>query len=175
AQRASSLVTGWHVDSIEDVNFLAPVKLYRGEPRTLTIEAVGHSAADSVLATCRLIGHRMLPNQPEPQATTHFTARVRLTKTALQPVTGEKIREPRGSIIERSDIYPLYFHGPAYQVIQKAWWDGERVIGLFNDSLPPNHQPCELALKVAPRLIELCFQTAGLWEMGLQGRLGLPL
>ena len=49
------------------------------------------------------------------------------------------------------------------------------MIGLFNDSLPLNHQPSELALKVAPRLIELCFQTAGLWEMGLQGRLGLPL
>jgi len=27
---------------------------------------------------------------------------------------------------------------------------------------------------VAPRLIELCFQTAGLWEMGTQGRMGLP-
>ena len=28
---------------------------------------------------------------------------------------------------------------------------------------------------MAPRLIELCFQTAGLWEMGVQGRMGLPL
>jgi Polyketide synthase dehydratase N-terminal domain len=28
---------------------------------------------------------------------------------------------------------------------------------------------------VAPRLIELCFQAAGLWEMGVQGRMGLPL
>jgi len=28
---------------------------------------------------------------------------------------------------------------------------------------------------MAPRLIELCFQTAGLWEMGIQGRMGLPL
>jgi hypothetical protein len=27
---------------------------------------------------------------------------------------------------------------------------------------------------MAPRLIELCFQTAGLWEMGVQGRMGLP-
>jgi hypothetical protein len=30
-------------------------------------------------------------------------------------------------------------------------------------------------LRSAPRLIELCFQTAGLWEMGVHGRLGLPL
>jgi polyketide synthase-like dehydratase family protein len=27
---------------------------------------------------------------------------------------------------------------------------------------------------MAPRLIELCFQTAGLWEMGVQGSMGLP-
>ena len=28
---------------------------------------------------------------------------------------------------------------------------------------------------MTPRLIELCFQTAGLWEMGTQARMGLPL
>jgi len=27
---------------------------------------------------------------------------------------------------------------------------------------------------MAPRLIELCFQTAGIWEMGTRGRMGLP-
>src|SRR5208283_5247039 len=27
---------------------------------------------------------------------------------------------------------------------------------------------------MAPRLIELCFQTAGVWELGVQGRMGLP-
>ena len=40
---------------------------------------------------------------------------------------------------------------------------------------PPNHQPSELPLAMAPRLIEFCFQTAGLWELGVQGRMGLPL
>ena len=28
---------------------------------------------------------------------------------------------------------------------------------------------------VAPRLIEICFQTSGVWEMGIEGRMGLPL
>ena len=41
--------------------------------------------------------------------------------------------------------------------------------------LPDNHHPSELPTLMAPRLIELCFQTAGLWEMGVQGRMGLPL
>jgi hypothetical protein len=37
-----------------------------------------------------------------------------------------------------------------------------------------NHSPSELPTLMAPRLIELCFQTAGIWEMGVQGRMGLP-
>jgi polyketide synthase-like dehydratase family protein len=41
--------------------------------------------------------------------------------------------------------------------------------------LPDNHHPSELPTLMAPRLIELCFQTAGVWEMGVQGRMGLPL
>ncbi len=37
-----------------------------------------------------------------------------------------------------------------------------------------NHYPPELATIMAPRLIELCFQTAGLWELGRTSRMGLP-
>ena len=83
--------------------------------------------------------------------------------------------QPEGHIIEAADIYRLYFHGPAYQVVERAWWDGHRMVGLMARGLPANHLPSELPTLMAPRLIELCFQTAGLWEMGAQGRMGLPL
>ncbi len=82
---------------------------------------------------------------------------------------------PVGHIIESADIYRLYFHGPAYQVVERAWWDGHRIVGLMAKGLLANHLPSELPTLMAPRLIELCFQTAGLWEMGTQGRMGLPL
>ena len=82
---------------------------------------------------------------------------------------------PDGHIIEAADIYRIYFHGPAYQVVERAWWDGDRMVGLMAKGLPGNHHPSELPTLMAPRLIELCFQTAGLWEMGAQGRMGLPL
>ena len=42
--------------------------------------------AKAVVADCRLIGRRTLPNQTEPQVTTHFTARVRLTKQPPEAV-----------------------------------------------------------------------------------------
>jgi hypothetical protein len=68
----------------------------------------------------------------------------------------------------------VYFHGPAYQVLERAWWDGIRMVGLMSHGLPENHLPADQATWMAPRLVELCFQTAGLWEMAAQGRMGLP-
>ena len=174
AEAARSLLPGWHVEAIEDVNFLAPFKFYRKQPRTVTVEAVIRPQGDNLIADCRLTGHRSLPNQAEPQVTTHFTARVRLAKQTPKAVIVPALGTPAGNIIEAADIYRLYFHGPAYQVLERAWWDGNRIIGLMAKGLPANHLPSELPTLMAPRLIELCFQTAGLWEMGAQGRMGLP-
>jgi hypothetical protein len=40
--------------------------------------------------------------------------------------------------------------------------------------LPPNMDPAATPELVAPRLIELCFQTAGIWEAKTKGVLALP-
>jgi len=174
AEAALCLLPGWHVEMIENVNFLAPFKFYRSEPRALTVETAIQPHGDSLIADCRLLGRRPLPNQTEPQVTTHFTARVRLTKCAPALVAVPLIGKPEGRIIEAADIYSLYFHGPAYQVLQRAWWDGMRIVGLLAKGLGDNHHPSGLPTLMAPRLIELCFQTAGVWEMGVEGRMGLP-
>jgi acyl transferase domain-containing protein/acyl carrier protein/NAD(P)-dependent dehydrogenase (short-subunit alcohol dehydrogenase family) len=174
AEAALCILPGWHVEAIEDVNFLAPFKFYRNEPRTLTIEAAFHPQGEALLADCRLTGHRQLPNQTEPQVTTHFTAHVRLTQQRPAAVTAPALDKPEGAVIQAPEIYRAYFHGPAYQVLDKAWWDGDCIFGEMAEGLPNNHHPYELPTLMAPRLIELCFQTAGLWEMGVQGRMGLP-
>jgi acyl transferase domain-containing protein/acyl carrier protein/NAD(P)-dependent dehydrogenase (short-subunit alcohol dehydrogenase family) len=175
AEAALCLLPGWRVDAVEDVNFLAPFKFYRSEPRQLTIEAVIHPQGKCLVADCRLIGQRQLPNQTEPQVTTHFTGRVRLTKEAPPGVVVAAPAWPVGSVAEAADIYRIYFHGPAYQVLKQAWSDGNRMVGQLSENLPNNHEPSERPALMAPRLIELCFQTAGIWEMGAEGRMGLPL
>ena len=174
AEAALALLPGWQIESLEEVNFLAPFKFYHNEPRTLTVEAVIHPQAGKATAECRLIGRRSLPNQTELQVTTHFTARVHLTRELAKAASLPILSAPNGNIIEAADIYALYFHGPAYQVIERAWWDGKQVLGLMSDNLPDNHHPSALPLLASPRLIELCFQTAGVWEMGMEGRMGLP-
>jgi acyl transferase domain-containing protein/NAD(P)-dependent dehydrogenase (short-subunit alcohol dehydrogenase family) len=174
AEAALCVHPGWYVEGVEEVNFLAPFKFYRDEPRTLTVQATYYPQGERLVADCRLIGRRTLLNQSEPQETLHFTARVRLTKQAPAAVPAKPIITTSDSIVEAAEIYRVYFHGPAYQVVERAWWDGKRMVGLMAQDLPGNHQPSDQPTLMAPRLIELCFQTAGLWELGAQNRFGLP-
>ncbi len=174
AEAARWLLPGWHVAAVEDVNFLAPFKFYRDEPRTLTVQTVLHPDGDNVVADCRLLGHRTLANQAGPQATTHFTARVRLARAPLEAMQSAAPGAPGAPLIDAAEIYRLYFHGPAYQVLRQAWRAGDSFAGQMADNLPAHHHPGDLPLLLAPRLIELCFQTAGLWEMAAENRMGLP-
>jgi hypothetical protein len=174
AEAALWILPGWHVDAVEDVEFLAPVKFYRNEPRTLTIGCMVRPEGDAMIADCRLTGSRKLANQAEPQLTTHFTGRVRLRKEPPAAAAAAPPPKPNGAAVESSDIYRVYFHGPAYRVVERAWMEGGRVVGRMPKELPPNHYPARRPLAMAPRLIELCFQTAGLWEIAEQNRMGLP-
>jgi acyl transferase domain-containing protein/acyl carrier protein len=174
AELATLLLPDWHVAAVEDIDFLAPFKFYRNEPRLVTLSALFRADGDSIVADCRLTGSRRLPNQPEPQVTTHFTGRVRLVSRAHAGINASVPHPPNGAAVTAADIYSIYFHGPAYQVLERAWRDGATTVGLMAESLPDNHTPPHLPTVMAPRLIELCFQTAGIWEIGATGHMGLP-
>lgn len=94
---------------------------------------------------------------------------------ALTPLTpGPSPKGGEGGIAP-SAIYKIYFHGPAYQVLEKAVVDGEQAMGWFPVELPPNTNPVDVADVMSPRLIELCFQTAGVWQIQSKGEMALPL
>ncbi|MDJ0852908.1 MAG: SDR family NAD(P)-dependent oxidoreductase, partial [Myxococcota bacterium] len=173
-ESAALLLPEWNPVALEDVAFLAPFKFYRDEPRELELLARFAEAGDERVAQCTLVGRRLLPGQETAQETTHFRARVCLARDVPEAATLPVPEEPAGPRVEAADIYRVYFHGPAYQVLDAAWRDGERVVGRMATTLPPNHAPEELPLLAAPRLVELCFQTAGIFEIGTTGRLGLP-
>jgi hypothetical protein len=160
------------VAAIEDVEFLAPVKFYRDEPRTLTIRASVSRDGSDLRARCLLEGERLLPGSAEPQKTTHFTGTVVLTKKAPPPEHVDAIAEQTPTVA-KENVYDLYFHGPAYQVVGQAWQDDGAAVGRLAEHLPADQVPAVDTLLV-PRLEELCFQVAGLWEAGREGRLALP-
>ena len=58
--------------------------------------------------------------------------------------------------------------------LQRAWSDGQRIIGQMTQDLPSDHYASDGPTSMAPRLIELCFQTAGLWGLAAEGKMGLP-
>ncbi len=169
------MLPDWHIQSVENVSFLAPFKFYRGEPRHLRVIAQTQSEGQSLAAHCQLIGSRTLAGQSEPQMTTHFTATVRLSRESTPvPQAGQAPDSPRAGSVDREAIYRVYFHGPAYQVLHDAWREDSAVIGRLESPLPPSHTPSSPPTLFSPRLIELFFQTAGIWEIGTTGRLALP-
>ena len=73
AEAARLLAPDHRVVALEHVAFEAPLKFYRDEPRTITVQALLLPHGDGLVAVARLSAERMLPGQAEPQRTVHFT------------------------------------------------------------------------------------------------------
>nr|MDJ0751835.1 SDR family NAD(P)-dependent oxidoreductase [Woeseiaceae bacterium] len=175
AELATLMVPDHHVASIDDVHFLAPFKFYKDEPRKVRLAAQIVEVNGQLAAYCALDGERTIKTQPEPVVTTHFTAVVQLTQGKLDAFQVEEPRLRASDAVDSDAVYDVYFHGPAYQVLESAWsGDFDTAVGRFASDLPANHSPPDLPTQIEPRLIELCFQTAGIYELGVDGRFGLP-
>ena len=175
AELSTLLLPDYRVESIDDVRFDAPFKFYRGEPRSVRLRAQFGNKDGELVAYCALDGVRTLKGQDEPVVTTHFTATVRLTRDKPEVLQIDKPKLDVGHSVDSDAVYQVYFHGPAYQVLDSAWGgESDTAVGQLAKDLPANHAPEELPTQIAPRLIELCFQTAGMYELGVDGRFGLP-
>ncbi|HEY6886865.1 MAG TPA: SDR family NAD(P)-dependent oxidoreductase, partial [Solirubrobacter sp.] len=175
AEAAAALAPGYAVIALEDVELQAPFKLYRDTPRSVLVRALVRDGGDGELvAECELIGRRILASGDE-QITVHFTGRVRL---AREPLAAPRVEAPPvlppGAVVEHDAVYRVYFHGPAYQVLEQAYRSDGEVFGRFAEDLPPHYAADAGPTQIVPRLVELCFQTAGVWELGRDGVMGLP-
>jgi malonyl CoA-acyl carrier protein transacylase len=174
AEMAALVQPDLSVRQLENVELQAPFKFYRGEPRTLYLYAQFERDGDELLAHCRCDSRRKLHGKDEEQVTTHFLATVRLGADPLDLGVAETPSASAGPTLCADDLYRVYFHGPAYQVLTESWLDQGRILGRMNPDLPANHQPITCRLTTAPRLVELCFQTAGSWDIGTKGKMALP-
>jgi hypothetical protein len=176
AEAAAALAPGYVVTALEDVELQAPFTFYRDQPRKLEVRALVRDAGDGdLVADCRLTGRRTLASGEE-QETVHFTGRVRLARDPVPAPTAEVPPAlPAGAIVEHDAVYRVYFHGPAYQVLEHAYRSNGHVLGRMAGNLPPAYVPADVSTQIVSRLIELCFQTAGVWELGTAGVMGLPM
>jgi hypothetical protein len=173
AEIARALLPEHSVTALEDVDWQAPFKFYRDEPRTLELRALIRDGGADLVAECRLVGRRTLAGGDE-QETVHFTGRARLGRTPPTAPEAEPPGEADGADVGRDAVYRIYFHGPAFQVLDRAYRHDGEVVGVMAGDLPPDHEPADVPTLMVPRLIELCFQTAGVWELGTEGRMALP-
>lgn len=177
ARAAMLIAPGWHVAAVERVNFHVPVRFYRDRPRTLTVVVAARTEGGDLVANCRLES-TPAGADADPAAgarpPVHFTGTVRLTRRppALEP----RVAPVAAAVpaLSPEDVYRLYFHGPAYRVVSSAWRRGPGAAAAYAVDLPPHHEPPDLPTLIEPRLVELCFQAAGLWQAAAAGRLALP-
>jgi NAD(P)-dependent dehydrogenase (short-subunit alcohol dehydrogenase family) len=177
AQAAALLAPGYSVTAVEQQRFERPFKFYRQQPQTLRLSAAIHPLPDGdLLAHTTLCSRAPRPKPGLPaEERVHFVAEVRLSRSMASAPTATPRLPPSGEPLSREALYQVYFHGPAYQVLEEAYVEADRAVGLLAANLPPDTEPVDAAARMAPRLIELCFQTAGAWEIKTKGRLALPL
>ena len=174
-EAARALYPDWRVEEVFDVEFFSPFKFYRSEPRTVYVKYFLAADGDDRIAYCKLFGLRKLHGKEEEEVTDHFRGKVRLTKRPEgEPMSLDLKPKAKKDGVAAANIYELYFHGPAYQVLESAWTEGDRLVALMAKDLPANHVPESVSLVALPRHIETCFQAAGLIEMGQHERMGLP-
>jgi len=167
--------TSLKVAELEDIRFLTPFKFYRNEPRHITWIALPERTRNGLRVSIRLESinpSRLVHDQP-PML--HFTGNVYLTPAhqASQTLVAAPPKWNGRYTLPENEIYKLYFHGPAFQVLEGVQKDKDGLLGKLSTSLPPfTSQPVWLGTN--PILIELCLQTAGIYEIGKTGALSLP-
>jgi hypothetical protein len=176
AELASVLCPGYHVAAIEDESFLLPFKFHRNRPATLYLHAVGRPGAVGEIVVGAELRSVIRPKPELPaQERVHFAAQIRMRREAPpKPKLAFEAVPASALDVRRSQIYEVYFHGPAYQVIERARVEADRVVALMAAGLPPSARPAEAEAIFAPRLIELCFQAAGVWLLAKKETMALP-
>jgi hypothetical protein len=174
AEAAWLLVPSHHVVGLENLRFLAPMKYYRHEPRAAIVRARPVFSADGRVRIFTTLSSVQTIVGREPEEKLHFSGVVVLAPWALDEKRVQAFHRTQPEI-GRDDIYRVFFHGPAYRVLDRVESAGSnQVIGCMTADLPLDTTNPKHGSLVGPRLIELCFQTAGVWEIGQTGQLALP-
>jgi hypothetical protein len=177
AQIASLLCAGYRVTAVEDEALEKPFKYYRGQPTTFHLTADARPAEDGQILVATQLKSLIQPKPELPAVEkVHFRASVRMRRKApAKPKVSFKRPVHRSMPIVQESIYKVYFHGPAYKVLERVQVENDQAIGLMPRDLPPNAAPEGAEALMAPRLVELCFQTAAIWEVAQKRTLALPM
>ena len=105
--------------------------------------------------------------------TVHYRAAVELGAPPPTPDLRVAHAGAGARSIGSDEIYALFFHGESFRVVGSASLHDGVMLGRLARGLPPivDH-PTQS--RMAPLLIELCLQTAGLWELAALDAMMIP-
>lgn len=138
--------------SIEAVTVLSPLIFASDTPRMVRIVS---QATDYAL---------------ESGTDRHLTCRFPGESPGARPTRLPAFPGPQA--VGAQEIYRLFFHGPAFQVVEAAEWRDGALLTRLQAPLPPWHRDGRATL-TAPRLLELALQSAGL--LALAERLSMEI
>jgi hypothetical protein len=164
-EAALTLAPGSAIRSVSELIKRTPLFVSDGVPAIIEVEVLAE--ADDVLR-CRVVSDPDGSKVPHDEALVHLAPRLIGPQAAATPLTGRP-----GPSIDQALIYRLFFHGPSFQIIGSAHLQHGGLVATLAADLPALvDAPTPSAL--APRLIELCLQGAGLLELTGTGRMMIP-
>lgn len=184
AEAVAAIDASATVVEIDNATFAAPLKCYRDQPREALVTVQLLLDNNERVARCTLHSVQAIKGSDQPaEPKLHFSATLRLGTTLPKGESqGAAVIQAQGPTVSRADLYKAYFHGPAFQVLATTAQseDSSRLYGMLQRPMPPmmkandKADQTQPAWLTAPRLLELCFQTAGIIEIGSTRKLGLP-
>lgn len=165
--------TPLHPVRLEDIQFLAPVKFYRDQPRRLTWSIQAAPAKEGLAVQVLLESDLALLTKVEHLQ--HFSGRV-ILQPQSRAIKEAQVHPPEwvdGSGLGPEEVYRLFFHGPAFQVLGGVQRSASGLLGSLRLERLPMAQGISSPVST-PALVELVLQTASAWQIGRSGVLALP-
>ena len=167
ARAARLLLPAGRLTHVYDVQIGPAYLVDEADSRQKFVEATAtFEHCDNDTAT---LGCEIRSGEASGEPIRHFAARLRFSMTSVDAEVQSSLPDPERAAVGAADIYRVFFHGPLFQVIASARSAGDTLIAQYAHSHMAD--PDDVA---APRVIEFCLQTAGLFELAASGRLMIP-
>ncbi|MCA1819792.1 MAG: SDR family NAD(P)-dependent oxidoreductase, partial [Halobacteriales archaeon] len=158
----------------ENVRFLSPLKQLKAQPVTAKLHAllVSKPGADETKVACTLATQFVGPDgKPHGEPRLHFEATVRFGRIPNTPRGTVPLCERR---LVRPAIYPPFFHGPSFQVLDAAGPFTPEAVAVFRAPTEAHFGAGPAQFTASPMLLEAMFQTCGLAILVGEKAMSLP-
>ncbi len=169
---------GGKVTGMRSVVFSSPVKLPKDKPLEIFVIPEKVTGLNSIKLTLKSKfigpdGKQLGDLRP------HFVAEIIEGELApgypFLPATQSKWFIKENLVIPKEKIYEVFFHGPSFQVLDGIINLGANSISaVYNEPNEPLFPDKNASVHLAPRLIEACFQTAGMYDLLINKTMSLP-